>query len=326
MSVPTEIVDRQPRWILWWLRAAALYNVAWGAWAVLWPQAFWSLVGMQPPNYPFLWQCIGMIVGVYGVGYWIAGGNAARHWPIVLVGLLGKVFGPIGFVWACWVERQVPPHFGLTILTNDLVWWVPFAMILRYAYLADARNRRWVETQPQQIADLDAISTVRDHHGRTLAELSRGRDVLVVFLRHAGCTFCREALADLAKQQERLRGAGVAIALVSQSSDASMEKQCAQYGVRDAARFSDPQRVLYRAFELRRGTLSELFGPRLWIRGFSAGILAGHGIGALDGDGFQMPGAFLIRDGAIQRAFRHRDAADRPDYCELSLGAGETTA
>lgn len=111
------------------LRAAGVYNVLWGAWAILFPRHFWSLVDMEPPNYLFLWQCIGMIVGVYGVGYWVAARDPLRHWPIVLVGLLGKILGPIGFVDAA-VSGAVPLRFGVTILTNDLIWWAPFAMIL----------------------------------------------------------------------------------------------------------------------------------------------------------------------------------------------------
>ena len=40
-------------------------------------------------------------------------------------------------------------------------------------------------------------------------------------------------------------------------------------------------------------------------------------MGGLDGDGFQMPGAFVIKDRAIVRAFRHETAADRPEYCGM---------
>ena len=73
-----------------------------------------------------------MIVGVYGVGYLIAARDPARHWPIVLVGLLGKVFGPIGFAVAL-AKGVFPPLFAVTILTNDLIWWIPFALILMHA-------------------------------------------------------------------------------------------------------------------------------------------------------------------------------------------------
>jgi hypothetical protein len=71
-----------------------------------------------------------MIVGVYGIGYLAASSDYRRHWPIVLVGLLGKILGPIGFVGAV-AQGDLPLAFGATILTNDLVWWIPFALMLR---------------------------------------------------------------------------------------------------------------------------------------------------------------------------------------------------
>ena len=123
------------------LKAAAVYNLVWGAVAIAFPMLLFKLVGMDPlPNYPELWQCIGMIVGVYGIGYWIASSDPVRHWPIVLVGLLGKIFGPIGFVQAVLADR-FPLAMGLTILTNDLIWWVPFSLILlnaKHQEFADA--------------------------------------------------------------------------------------------------------------------------------------------------------------------------------------------
>jgi hypothetical protein len=121
-----------PSWMRRLLLAAGAYNILWGAWVVLFPEALWSWLSMTPPNYPQLWQCIGMIVGVYGLGYAIAAFAPARHWPIVLVGLLGKVFGPIGMAQALWTGT-LPWAFGLTCLTNDLIWWLPFALILRHA-------------------------------------------------------------------------------------------------------------------------------------------------------------------------------------------------
>lgn len=113
----------------WVLRAAAVYNIAWGAFVILFPLAIFDFAGLERPNYPEIWQCVGMIVGVYGVGYWIAARDPLTHWPIVLVGLLGKIFGPIGFLNAA-AQGRFPWAFGWTILTNDLIWWAPFAVIL----------------------------------------------------------------------------------------------------------------------------------------------------------------------------------------------------
>lgn len=118
-----------PRWASWWLGAAGIYNLAWGSLAIAFPHLLFDFAGANRLNYPEIWQCVGMIVGVYGIGYLIAAYDSRTHWPIVLVGLLGKIFGPIGFVVAL-IRGTFPPLFGLTILTNDLIWWVPFTLIL----------------------------------------------------------------------------------------------------------------------------------------------------------------------------------------------------
>jgi hypothetical protein len=140
------------RWHRTVLQLAGLYNIAWGAFAVLFPEALFRWCDVRPmPNHPELWQCIGMIVGVYGIGYAIAATDSRRHWPIVLVGLLGKIFGPIGFVQAV-VNEQLPITMGITILFNDLVWWVPFGLILADAYrAASVPARPAVEEVPPEI-------------------------------------------------------------------------------------------------------------------------------------------------------------------------------
>ena len=116
-------------WSFYVLRAAAIYNFVFGALVIFFPLSFFEIAGLPAPNYPEIWQCVGMIVGVYGVGYWIAGGDANTHWPIVLVGFLGKVFGPIGFLQAA-IAGRFPWIFGWINVTNDLIWLVPFALIL----------------------------------------------------------------------------------------------------------------------------------------------------------------------------------------------------
>ena len=112
---------------------AGAYNLLWGALVVLMPDMLFRWADMELPRYPQIWQCVGMIVGVYGVGYLIAANNPYRHWPIVLVGLLGKIFGPVGFLTAA-SNGELPWSWGATIITNDLIWWLPFALILLGAF------------------------------------------------------------------------------------------------------------------------------------------------------------------------------------------------
>ena len=313
MAAPTND-NAAPAWARRWLVAAGVYNLAWGLWVILWPGAVFDLLGAEPMRYPAIWQCVGMIVGVYGVGYLIASRDPRRHWPIVLVGLLGKVFGPLGFAYAA-ARCEMPPAFGATLITNDLLWWAPFSMMLWDA----ARSRDALPEGPVPSLD-EALQRTTDQHGNNLRELTEGKPVLLVLTRHAGCTFCREMLDELAGKRQAITERGYQIAIATMSDPDSNAALAERYGLEGCSWLSDPDRVLYRALELRRGRFLELFGPAVWLRGMAAG-LRGHGVGALQGDGFQMAGTFVLHRGRVVREFRHAHAADRADYdalaCEL---------
>lgn len=173
------------------------------------------------------------------------------------------------------------------------------------------------DSQSNTLSFSDAVHSFRSNTGKTLAELSADRPVLVVFLRHAGCTFCREALSDLQQQRSRIEARGVSLALVHMISDDAAAQFFAKYNLADVPRFSDPDRGLYHAFDLRRGSLWQLLGPSVWWRGAKA-FFSGHGVGPLQGDGFQMPGTFVLHRGQIVQAFRNKTAGDRPDYSQLA--------
>jgi peroxiredoxin len=295
-----------------WLVAAGIYNLAWGGLTVLAPNWLFSLTGLEPPNYPFIWQCVGMIVGVYGIGYLAASRDPFRHWPIVLVGFLGKIFGPLGYLMGV-IQGDVPPAFGVTLPTNDLVWWIPFALILYHAFRANS------DTGTQRV-DLDtALANAHTTSGRSLAELSHETPLLLVLLRHSGCVFCREAIADAAAALPQIEASGARLVLVHQGDDRQFHPLAKTHGLGQVERVADPGKQLYAALDLPRGRFAQLFGPAVWWPGLRA-VLRGHGIGPLVGDGFQLPGAFLIRDGQVVAAYRHAHAADRPDYSALACG------
>lgn len=130
-----------------WLQCAGVYNVLFGTWVILFPLAWFDWSGLSRPNHPWLWQCIGMIVGVYGVGYWLAASDPLRHWPVVFVGLLGKIFGPIGFVWNA-IRGEMPWLAGVVNITNDLIWIWPFACIAWAGWQADRERSRVVPGDP----------------------------------------------------------------------------------------------------------------------------------------------------------------------------------
>src|SRR2546430_7054868 len=109
--------------------AAAAYNIAFGLWAGFWPGSFFTRFDLIAPLYPSIWACLGMVVGLYGVGYAYAAWRLDRATPFVAIGLMGKLLGPAG--WILTVSRGEWPvrTLGL-ILFNDVIWSVPFALFL----------------------------------------------------------------------------------------------------------------------------------------------------------------------------------------------------
>jgi small multidrug resistance pump len=114
--------------LLWWYRAsfllAVIYNTLWGTFVILFPRKPFELAHMPMPDETgiLFWQCIGMFVLVYAIGYWYLYRDPIRYAPFLLVAVAGKIAGPAGWVWA-WSMGKVPGYSGLTILTNDILWW-----------------------------------------------------------------------------------------------------------------------------------------------------------------------------------------------------------
>ncbi len=317
--------DKLPAWPAWILQAAAVYNVLWGTWVVLLPNHLFDLTGIDRPNYPGIWQCVGMIVGVYGIGYWIAARDFVRHWPIVFVGLLGKTLGPIGFLQSA-VTGLLPWSWGLTILFNDVVWWLPFAAML---YLAVKFHNAPKGRIPQDFlpnsnngSESSTVESVSRRtmvsNGRNLWELGLHDKLLMIFVRHAGCTFCRESLKELKANLPVLQTQAITPVVVHLGSPEDGQRMLERAGLLATLHVSNPSADLYRAYELKRGQLPQLLGPRIWWRGFQSAILQGHGTGPLVGDGFQLGGAFLVENGRILKSFPAKDAADKvPFECLL---------
>jgi hypothetical protein len=108
---------------------AALYNIAFGIWACIWPGALFAMLEMAAPNYPSLWQCLGMVVGLYGILYAYAAIRLERAKLIIVIGLAGKILGPIG-MFIAFQSGEWPLRAVTLIVFNDFVWWLPFTVFL----------------------------------------------------------------------------------------------------------------------------------------------------------------------------------------------------
>lgn len=105
-------------------RAAAVYNVCWGAAVVLYPNLFFDLFQLPRINYPFVMSGLGMCIGLYGYGYWAVARDPARYPQIVFIGFLGKALGPVGWFWTV-TTTGLPLRTMWTNVFNDFLW-LPF--------------------------------------------------------------------------------------------------------------------------------------------------------------------------------------------------------
>lgn len=163
---------------------------------------------------------------------------------------------------------------------------------------------------------LSLLKEFKDCNNKSLYEISCDKKTLVVFLRHSGCIFCRETLSDLSSMLKNGELDEYNLVLVHMSCETDARRLFEKYGLASVSQISDSDQILYKMFGLKRGNMVQLFGPKNWIRGISA-MFSGNFQGKVEGDGFQMPGIFVLDKGEIIRSFIHKSAADKPDYNEL---------
>ncbi len=174
-----------------------------------------------------------------------------------------------------------------------------------------------IRDRKEEIAS--AFAEVRAESGRTLLELVDDGPVLLVFLRHFGCSFCRQALDDVSSVYGDLKGRGIRPVFVHLDPPERAKPFFDYYGLSDVERISNQDGSFYRnsIFALSRVSLLRIgFQPAVW-KGWLQDAMIKYGIGLIREDATQMPGVFFLRDRTIVRLFRHRTIADRPDYLRL---------
>lgn len=163
----------------------------------------------------------------------------------------------------------------------------------------------------------DLFKFVRTNQGEVLAELGNNKKILLVFVRHFGCTFCRENVDEISKIKTKLEQMNLVPVFVHMSDPAYAEEFFQQYFDQKVNFISDPTLSLYKAFGLKRGTLMQLFGLKTWLRGFYAGVIKGHGLGHSEGDVMQLGGYFIYHRGEVEYLHPHNSASETFNLANL---------
>lgn len=163
---------------------------------------------------------------------------------------------------------------------------------------------------------LDGLTvTDPDGHDVRLGQLWAQRTAVLVFVRHFGCIFCRQQIAELTPQRERIRSLGAELIVIG-------------HGTVDEARafrdehhltcplFTDPERQAYVALKMRHGRRT-LLSPRVPVHAITA-MWQGFRQTFVAGDPMQQGGVLVIaRDGVELYRYISREAGDHPPVSRI---------
>lgn len=148
-----------------------------------------------------------------------------------------------------------------------------------------------------------------------LSDLWRQRPIVLVFVRHSGCTLCLDHAVVLRNVSPEIQAAGGDVVLVTMDDPEHLHVFKQRWQLPFVC-LADPQQVGYRAFGCPRGSLFAIAGPAMWWRAIKS--LFRHGAGRVRGDPWQLPGSFVIdTDGRLQFVHRSRHSADWASPDEL---------
>jgi peroxiredoxin len=171
---------------------------------------------------------------------------------------------------------------------------------------------------------------VLDHRGHSIdvPSLWRTRRILLVFLRHFGCRFCKQQVQSLKAVASRLREAGTDIVLISLGTPGQISRFREEMQLTDEMEIyvdSKPDApVAHAAFKLRSShdlvanPSTQALGQKALDQGFTDGGYGDGGtftspVGPYTGDVFQIGGVFILGEGNLcEFAFRSKHAGDHP--------------
>lgn len=172
-------------------------------------------------------------------------------------------------------------------------------------------NRIATETLALPIGGMNLRGTTL---GEQLASLP-GEYTLLAFLRHYGCMFGREMVRDVRTAADSMADYPNVVFVGQGNVDETRDYMAPTWP--EASVICDPDRALFTAMELGRGTVYQMFGPAVWACHVRASF-KGNFFGKFVGDPWIMPGVFVVdRSSRIvwQHEFRHQ--GDHPNWAKI---------
>lgn len=146
-----------------------------------------------------------------------------------------------------------------------------------------------------------------------VATLWEHRPVVLVFLRHFGCMFCRELAAGLRSEEPLIRAEGAELVFIG-NGDARMARAFRDDFDVSSPLFTDPTLEVYKRAGMKYGLGS------LWKTAKNAGraLASGHLQGLTRGTALQQGGVLVVdRGGRVLYDFSSDTAGELPPVAEI---------
>ncbi|MGH9174454.1 MAG: SelL-related redox protein [Vicinamibacterales bacterium] len=169
-----------------------------------------------------------------------------------------------------------------------------------------------------EVVDLDG------HRVRLADQWGDGLTALV-FMRHAGCIFCRVQIKDLRDNAADLERAGLSVVVITPDRPSRARKFVEEYRV-PFPLLTDVERNAYTAYGLTEGGFGQFINPHVALRGVEA-VAKGNFIRRPGSNPRQLPGTAIVdRAGRLRHLHRATDAADHLTSRDLIALAREIGA
>ena len=155
----------------------------------------------------------------------------------------------------------------------------------------------------RKLPELDVL--LSDGSTRALASFYAQKPLALIFLRHLNCLFCHQQVEQLRNHPDWN------VAFVGMAPPLEAQQFIAEY-LPNHPVLCDPDRRLYRMFDLQEGRVGQLVGPKVLARAVSAMRQGHHNLRPVR-HSRQLAGVFVIApSGEVRWEYRSRNAADNP--------------
>jgi len=126
-------------WMRWLLRFAGTFNLLAGLSMMSLYHEGYHLLGIPKPALVLPVQVMGILVGLFGVGYHLVANRPVENRDILMLGFWSKALSSILAVWYV-ILGKVPWWFAVVVFLCDMIYLPPFYVILKRLYRLAAQR------------------------------------------------------------------------------------------------------------------------------------------------------------------------------------------